>query len=156
MGTFNFFREHIPLFSTLAAPLDKLQNATKPFTLNKDELESFNTFKKLLANAPILHFPDFSLLFYVATDASNVGIAAVLYQIVWNEKRRKWKCNTYPLWHNHFKNVNIDTLQHKKNCLPLYLHQQSFIFTSGVDTSCFTQIIVLSHSSAHRRSLTWC
>jgi hypothetical protein len=37
--------------------------------------------KNLLVAAPILHFPDFSRLFYVATDASNVGIGAILYQI---------------------------------------------------------------------------
>lgn len=90
MGTFNFFREYIPLFSTLAAPLDKLRHLTKPFKLNKTELEAFNTFKNLLTHAPILHFPDFSLLFYVATDASNVGIAAVLYQRVYNEDTKKW------------------------------------------------------------------
>jgi hypothetical protein len=89
MGTFNFFREYIPLFSTLAAPLDKLRNRTKTFQLNKHELESFNAFKQLLANAPILHFPDFNELFYVATDASNVGIAAVLYQHIWNESTKK-------------------------------------------------------------------
>ena len=90
MGTFNFFREYIPLFSTLAAPLDKLRHLTKPFKLNEIELEAFNTFKALLTSAPILHFPDFSLIFYVATDASNVGIAAVLYQRVYNEETKKW------------------------------------------------------------------
>jgi hypothetical protein len=89
MGTFNFFREYIPLFSTLAAPLDKLRNKTRPFKLNKEELASFNAFKKLLANAPILRFADFKELFYIATDASNVGIAAVLYQRIYNEKTKK-------------------------------------------------------------------
>jgi len=89
MGTFNFFREYIPLISTLAAPLDKYRTATKPFKLNQDELDCFNALKMLLANAPILYFPDFAELFYVATDASNVGIGAVLYQIIWNDKTKK-------------------------------------------------------------------
>jgi hypothetical protein len=89
MGTFNFFREYIPLFSTLAAPLDKLRNETRTFKLTKEELDSFNAFKRLLANAPILHFADFRELFYIATDASNVGIAAVLYQRIYNEKTKK-------------------------------------------------------------------
>ncbi|GJJ71586.1 hypothetical protein EMPS_03936 [Entomortierella parvispora] len=91
MGTFNFFREFIPLFSTLAAPLDKLRHETKVFKLNADELDAFNTFKKLLSHAPILHFPDFGLPFYVATDASNVGIASALYQKVRNESKKKWE-----------------------------------------------------------------
>lgn len=79
-GTFNFFREFIPLFSTLAAPLDRLRNETKPFQLNQDELNAFNSLKALLARAPILHFADFNLVFYIATDASNVGIGTMLYQ----------------------------------------------------------------------------
>jgi len=79
LGTFNFFREYIPIFSTVAAPLDALRNRTEPFTLNEEQMRAFNTLKQLLTHAPILSFPDFSLPFYVATDASDVGIGAVLY-----------------------------------------------------------------------------
>jgi hypothetical protein len=43
-------------------------------------MECFQDFLKLIAKAPILSFPNFTLAFSVATDASNVGIAAVLYQ----------------------------------------------------------------------------
>ena len=81
LGTFNFFREHIPLYSTIAAPLDALRHREGTFKLNKDEIDSFNGLKELLARAPLLSFPDFSRPFYVATDASNVGIGAVLYQL---------------------------------------------------------------------------
>ena len=81
LGFFNFFREFIPVFSTLAAPLERLRNQTKPFQLDKLQRRSFDSFKRLLACAPILCFPNFSLPFYVATDASNVGIGAVLYQL---------------------------------------------------------------------------
>jgi transposase InsO family protein len=80
MGTFNFFRQYIPLFSTLAAPLEKLRSKTESFKVNEEELNAFNSLKNLLINAPILHFPDFNKAFYVGTDASNVGIGAVLYQ----------------------------------------------------------------------------
>jgi IS30 family transposase len=81
LGTFNFFREYIPIFSTVAAPLDALRNRTEPFTLNEEQMRAFNTLKQLLTHAPILSFPDFNLPFYVATDASDVGIGAVLYQL---------------------------------------------------------------------------
>jgi hypothetical protein len=81
MGTFNFFREYMPLISTVAAPLDALRNVAGPFVLNKLQLRCFNALKNILARAPILSFPDFSLPFYVATDASNVGIGAVCYQL---------------------------------------------------------------------------
>lgn len=81
MGTFNFFRDYIPLISTISAPLDALRNAPGVFKLNDIQLQCFNALKNLLVSAPILHFPDFSLPFYVATDASNYGIGTVLYQL---------------------------------------------------------------------------
>lgn len=54
------------------------------------KLRGFNTFKKLLTNALMLHFPDLSIPCYVATDASNVGVAAVLYRRVYDEDKKKW------------------------------------------------------------------
>jgi hypothetical protein len=81
MGTFNFFREYMPLISTVAAPLDALRNIPGPFVLDELQLRCFNALKNILSQAPILSFPDFSLPFYVATDASNVGVGAVLYQL---------------------------------------------------------------------------
>lgn len=86
LGFFNFFREYIPCFSTLAAPLDGLRNNTKPFVLNELQRECFDSFKTLVAQAPILSFPDFEQPFYVATDASNVGVGAVLYQLPHGEE----------------------------------------------------------------------
>jgi len=81
LGSFNFFREFIPLYTKVAAPLDALRNRTDPFVLNPIERDAFNTLKKLLTHAPILHFPPFDKPFYVATDASDVGVGAVLYQL---------------------------------------------------------------------------
>ena len=89
LGTFNFFREYIPMYSTVAAPLDALRNHPGHFVLNKKQQVAFDTLKNLLARAPILSFADFSLPFYVATDASDVGVGAVLYQLPKGEKYPK-------------------------------------------------------------------
>lgn len=89
MGTFNFFRDYVPLISTISAPLDALRNTPGTFKLNKLQLRCFNTLKNLLVSAPILHYADFSLPFYVATDASNFGIGVVLYQLPDGEKNPK-------------------------------------------------------------------
>jgi len=89
MGTFNFFRDNVPLIATIGAPLDALRNVQGPFVLNKEQLRSFEALKNLLILAPIMYFADFSLPFYVATDASNVGIGAVLYQLPDGESNPK-------------------------------------------------------------------
>lgn len=81
LGLFNYFREYIPLYSTLAAPLDEMRNAKGTFELNGLQKDCFEAIKGLIARAPVLSFPNFKEPFYVATDASNVGIGAVLYQL---------------------------------------------------------------------------
>ncbi|KAF9398311.1 hypothetical protein BGZ76_008166, partial [Entomortierella beljakovae] len=60
---------------TLTAALDKLR-FTEHFELNAEQRKCFDSLKKLLACAPILYFADFSRPFYIATDASNVGLGA--------------------------------------------------------------------------------
>jgi hypothetical protein len=81
LRTFNFFCEFIPMYSTVAAPLDALRNKSGHFVLNKTQKIAFETMKELLTRAPILSFADFSKPFYVVTDASDMGIGAVLYQL---------------------------------------------------------------------------
>ena len=44
------------------------------------EESAFQDLKACLLKAPILIYPDFSKLFYIACDASNVGLGAVLLQ----------------------------------------------------------------------------
>src|SRR5882672_2249725 len=81
LGFVNYFREHIPIMSTLTAPLDILRSQTKippKFWTNKCQ-QSFNKLKEILFAAPILGYPRFDLQFYIPTDASQVGIGAVLY-----------------------------------------------------------------------------
>jgi hypothetical protein len=81
LGLFNYFREYIPLYSTISAPLDALRNAKGTFVLTDLQKRSFDAIRNLIAQAPALSFPNFKEPFYVATDASNVGIGAVLYQL---------------------------------------------------------------------------
>jgi len=81
LGLFNYFREYIPLYSTITAPLDALRNARGIILLNDLQKKSFDSVRALVALAPILSFPNFLLPFFIATDASNVGIGAVLYQL---------------------------------------------------------------------------
>jgi hypothetical protein len=82
LGLVNFFCDSIPLFAAISQPLRKIQglkDLTGVWT-DKHQL-SFDTLKRLLEAAPVLHHPDFSRPFFVGTDYSTNGIGAVLYQL---------------------------------------------------------------------------
>ncbi|EIE92710.1 hypothetical protein RO3G_17422 [Rhizopus delemar RA 99-880] len=88
LGLVNHFRKYLPNISEVTAPLDKLRFEGKLDKLWTSEQESaFEKIKSLLSSAPLLHHPDLEQPFYVATDASNYSIGAVLYQVIQNETR---------------------------------------------------------------------
>lgn len=82
-GLINYFRSLIPNVSTIMAPLDKLRNAK---SLEKiwlpEHQKAFDNLKQALMSDLILSYPDLNQPFCIATDASNVGIGVVLYQVI--------------------------------------------------------------------------
>jgi hypothetical protein len=89
LGIVNYFRNHLASVSTLTKPLDALRNHNK--ITDKDwtsvHQQHFDLIKEQLQRDTLLRFPDLSLPFHVATDASNYGLGAALYQIVNGEER---------------------------------------------------------------------
>ncbi|KAH9250384.1 hypothetical protein BASA81_011791 [Batrachochytrium salamandrivorans] len=77
IGLINYFRDFIPTYSTIAAPLECLRKHTSlPVEKwSQHQLDSFNLLKNILTQAPFLSFPNFRELFIIATDASDAGIA---------------------------------------------------------------------------------
>ena len=80
LGLVNFSLRFIPQLATITQPLRMLLKKGTPFTWSTACIDSFNEVKKLIKDAATLAFPDFSRTFRVQTDASNVGIGAVLLQ----------------------------------------------------------------------------
>jgi hypothetical protein len=80
----DFYARFIHHFSDLKAPLTDLLRKSQPHkvTLAPSCLEAFETLKLRLISAPRMILPKVSLdaTFTVATDASIVGIAAVMLQ----------------------------------------------------------------------------
>jgi hypothetical protein len=80
----NFVRSFIPCLATLAAPLDALQ-LTKLIDLKDRSVwsdaceEDFVAIKDAIAAAPVLSKPKWAAPFFVASDASVVGVGAVLF-----------------------------------------------------------------------------
>jgi hypothetical protein len=79
LGFINYFRDLIPMYSKLLEPLEQLRNE-KVIQWTDQYQKIFDKIKGILASNLILSFPDFSKPFYIATDASQSGIAGVLFQ----------------------------------------------------------------------------
>jgi hypothetical protein len=56
LGMFNYFREYIPLYGTVSAPLDRLRNVRGDLTLDDLEMRCFEQLRRLITEAPVLSF----------------------------------------------------------------------------------------------------
>jgi transposase InsO family protein len=66
-----------PLHDVVAAELKQVDYTTTQGLLLK---EHFNRLKEAIRRSPLLQYPDYMKPFHLATDASNTGIGAVLFQ----------------------------------------------------------------------------
>ena len=82
LGLASYYRRFVPTFAKIAAPLHSLtkKNSTFCWTCTCDA--AFRKLKELLCDAPVLAYPRFgpSKEFVIETDASTVGLGAVLAQ----------------------------------------------------------------------------
>ena len=67
-------------FSNIAAPLNRLLEKNKPFEWTDECMAAYEKLKAMLLQRPVVAYPDFSMPFRLYTDASNVGLGAILTQ----------------------------------------------------------------------------
>jgi hypothetical protein len=82
LGVISFYRRFIKEVATLTAPLsDLLKKGTKePLQWTTSHESSFENLKQKLVKAPVLKLPDKNKTFILRTDASNIGLGAILLQ----------------------------------------------------------------------------
>ena len=68
------------MFSNLIAPINELNKPGRTFVWTEGAYKAFNKIKKRLASPPIISFPDFTGLFTLTTDASDIACGAILMQ----------------------------------------------------------------------------
>lgn len=79
LGLANYYRWFILSYNIIARPLKNLLTK-EAFLWSTAATTVFQALKTALSTAPVLALPDFSKTFTVETDASNLGIGAVLMQ----------------------------------------------------------------------------
>lgn len=86
VGLASFYRRFVKRFASVAAPLTrlmtpKLEGKGKILPWGPKEQASFDALKKALSTAPVLVAPTPTDAFVLRTDASDVGLGAVLSQV---------------------------------------------------------------------------
>ncbi|GJT76106.1 reverse transcriptase domain-containing protein [Tanacetum coccineum] len=71
LGHAGFYRRFIQDFSKIARPMTHLLEKDTPFVFSEECIDSFNTLKRKLTEAPILIAPDWDLPFELMCDASD-------------------------------------------------------------------------------------
>ncbi|GFV64444.1 retrovirus-related Pol polyprotein from transposon 297 [Trichonephila clavipes] len=75
-----WYQKFIPRYADICEPLYQLKKKGAKFNWSGEAQDSFDQIKRTLTEAPILQLPNFSEQFNLFTDASGVGIGAVLQQ----------------------------------------------------------------------------
>lgn len=81
MGIASYMRGFIPLISKITAPIERLRtDPNVELHQTQEHTDVFNALKEIMKSKTLLHTPDLSKKFYVATDASKYDVGAVLTQ----------------------------------------------------------------------------
>ncbi|MEO1519094.1 MAG: ribonuclease H family protein, partial [Bacteroidota bacterium] len=87
-GFTNYYREFIRDYAAIASPLTRMLRKNNQFEWTEEAQVAFERLKKALVDAQALTLPTEDGRFYLDTDASNVGISAILHQEQeWNGKK---------------------------------------------------------------------
>jgi hypothetical protein len=88
LGLYSSYRRLVPHFADIAKPLTELTKKDQIWQWSSECQKAFEGLKHKLSNPPVLAFSDMSLPFILSTDASQVGIGAILFQIQDGIERR--------------------------------------------------------------------
>lgn len=80
LGMVNFYRQFIPDCAAVQAPLTKLLRNGERWAWSQEQEAALRRLTKLLANTAQLQLPDLNREFVIHTDASDLGLGAILLQ----------------------------------------------------------------------------
>ncbi|GFT19412.1 retrovirus-related Pol polyprotein from transposon 17.6 [Trichonephila clavipes] len=80
LGMAGWYQKFMPKYADICEPLYRLKKKGAKFNWSTEAQDSFDKIKRALTEAPVLQLPNFTEQFNLFTDASGVGIGAVLNQ----------------------------------------------------------------------------
>ena len=92
LGLANFSLRFIPNLAQVTKPLRQLLQKNVPFNWTAQFDQCFKQIKDMVQEVPILAHPDFAKPFKIQTDASNLGLGAVLLQ---QNNNNQWQPITF-------------------------------------------------------------
>ena len=120
LGLVGYYRRFVKRFSDKAAPLNHLLHKDHPWKWTRECQEAFQTLKGEIASRPVSAYPDFSKPFRLYTDASNLGLGAILAQKQ-DGKEKIICCDSRTL-----NNAETNYSTTKKECLAIIWGVQVF------------------------------
>ena len=81
LGTCSYVCKFIPSYATIDEPLRKLTRKGQKSTWEKEQAKAFKALKEALSDAPVLACFSLNVPTYVITDASPVGLGAILLSV---------------------------------------------------------------------------
>ena len=80
LGLAGYYQKFVKTFSIRAKPIIEVTKETHPFQWTSECEKAFQDLKDCLCSSPVLRYPDYTKEFVLTTDASNVGLGAILSQ----------------------------------------------------------------------------
>jgi hypothetical protein len=81
LGLATFYHRLVPKFAEIAKPLTELLRKDAHFKWEGRQQAAFEKLKEILCSEQVLGYPDFSKQIILNTDASRVGVTAILSQV---------------------------------------------------------------------------
>ena len=81
LGLANYYRKFVKNFAAIAKPLHRLTEKNTDFKWTVECQHAFDALRACLISPPVLSYTDYSRRFVLDTDASDIGIGAVLSQV---------------------------------------------------------------------------
>ena len=103
IGTLNYFKDFIPNYTDIVAPMSALLKKNTTFEWGEDQDKALQALKNVLTSDRVLIKPNFDKDFYLQCDASDLAVSAILSQMdetgllrpiqYWSKKLNKSKLN---------------------------------------------------------------